>query len=142
MKLSYNTPSTMYTVTNAAKIKIGSFESEFKNAAAVPWNEVKRQRNHRKLALMIYRQRRRARLKARERAQGHLRSVGGMDVNIFQRIWILLKLWIDFHDHVVLIQLREDCGDLSLPEGVVQGVVDIRRKNAQARRGVGIDGQR
>src|ERR1700745_4346535 len=28
----------MYTVMMAARIKIGSFESEFKNAAAVPWD--------------------------------------------------------------------------------------------------------
>src|SRR5580698_202185 len=37
MKLSYKTPSTMYTVTSAARIKIGSFCSEAWNEAAVPW---------------------------------------------------------------------------------------------------------
>ena len=36
MKLSYNTPSTMYTVTSAARISSGSLASEFVNDAAVP----------------------------------------------------------------------------------------------------------
>jgi hypothetical protein len=39
MKLSYRTPSTMYTVTSAARISSGSFDSEFSNDAAVPWND-------------------------------------------------------------------------------------------------------
>ena len=37
MKLSYSTPSTMYTVTSAARISRGSLVSEFLKAAAVPW---------------------------------------------------------------------------------------------------------
>src|ERR1700678_1702363 len=37
MKLSYNTPSTMYTVTRAANINRASLDSEFLNDAAVPW---------------------------------------------------------------------------------------------------------
>ena len=36
MKLSYSTPSTMYTVTSAARISSPSFESDPSNAAAVP----------------------------------------------------------------------------------------------------------
>ena len=38
MKLSYSTPSTIYTVTSAARISSASFESEFLNDAAVPSN--------------------------------------------------------------------------------------------------------
>src|ERR1700691_1240013 len=37
-KLSYKTPSTMYTVTSAARISKGSLASELVNDAAVPWN--------------------------------------------------------------------------------------------------------
>ena len=37
MKLSYSTPRTMYTVTSAARISSGSFDSELRNDAAVPW---------------------------------------------------------------------------------------------------------
>src|SRR5580700_2116135 len=37
-KLSYKTPSTMYTVTSAARISNGSLASELVNDAAVPWN--------------------------------------------------------------------------------------------------------
>ena len=36
MKLSYSTPSTMYTVTKAARMSSGSFDSEALNEAAVP----------------------------------------------------------------------------------------------------------
>jgi len=36
MKLSYKTPSTIYTVTIAARISSGSLVSEFLNEAAEP----------------------------------------------------------------------------------------------------------
>ena len=36
IKLSYKTPSTMYTVTSAARISNGSLDSEFVKDAAVP----------------------------------------------------------------------------------------------------------
>ena len=36
IKLSYKTPSTMYTVTSAARMSNGSLASEFVNDAAVP----------------------------------------------------------------------------------------------------------
>ena len=91
---------------------------------------------------MIQRERRAARLHAREGTQRNLRTGGGVHVNIFQRIGILLELRIDFHHHVILIELREDGGDLALAEGVVQRVVDIRGQHAEARGGVAIDGQR
>src|SRR5271156_388931 len=37
MKLSYSTPSTIYTVTRAARMSSASLESEFLKEAAVPW---------------------------------------------------------------------------------------------------------
>jgi len=43
---------------------------------------------------------------------------------------------------VVLIELREDGGDLALSKRVVQGIVNVRRKNAEARRGVAVNHQR
>ncbi len=43
---------------------------------------------------------------------------------------------------MVLIHLRVEGIDLPLPEGVVQGVVDRRRRDAHARRRCSVDGQR
>ncbi len=51
------------------------------------------------------------------------------------------KFGSDFHDHVVLIQLREDGGDLALAEGVVEGVVDVGHGDAEAGGGIAIDDQ-
>src|ERR1700731_744479 len=80
-------------------------------------------------------------LETRERAEGHLRAVGGLYVNVFQRIGVLLELRIHFDDHVILIQLSEDGGDQALAESVVESVVDIGGKNAKARSGVAVDGE-
>ena len=60
-------------------------------------------------------------------------------VNILQRVRVLLELRIDFQDHVILIELREDRGDLALAKGVVERVVDVGGQNAEARSGVAID---
>jgi len=60
----------------------------------------------------------------------------------FQRIGILLELRIDFHDHVILVELGKDCGDLALAKGIVERVVNVGRKNAEARSGVAVDGER
>ena len=40
---------------------------------------------------------------------------------------------------MILIQLREDGGDLTLAIGVVERVVDVRRKNAQARSSIAVN---
>ena len=42
---------------------------------------------------------------------------------------------------MVLVQLRKDDGNLPLPEGVVERVVDGLRKDSQPRRRVAIDGE-
>ena len=51
----------------------------------------------------------------------------------------LLELGLHLQDDAVLVQLREDGGDLPLAEGVVEGVVDHLRRDAQARGGVAVD---
>ena len=43
---------------------------------------------------------------------------------------------------MILIELRENGGDLALTEGVVERVVNIGGKNAEARSSVTIDGER
>src|SRR5260370_41807821 len=91
---------------------------------------------------MVQRQRRVIRVEAREGAQRDLRSVGGLYVNVLQRIGILLELWIDFHNHVVLVQLRKNRGDLALAKGVVERVVNVGRKNTEAGSGVAVDRNR
>src|SRR5258708_20158553 len=65
-----------------------------------------------------------------------------MHVNLFQRVRILLEGWVHFQNHMVLIQLRENRGDLALAKSVVQRVVDRLRQNTQARCCVTIDGNR
>ena len=52
------------------------------------------------------------------------------------------KLGLDFHHDVVLVQLREDGGDLALAEGVVEGVVDVGHGDAEAGRGVAVNDER
>ncbi len=91
---------------------------------------------------MIDRERGTARLKSRKGAKGHLLPVGGMHVDVLQRVGILLEVGLHFHHHVILIELGEDGGDLALAEGVVEGIVDIGGKNAQARGGIAVDRKR
>src|SRR5260370_1991156 len=54
---------------------------------------------------------------------------------------MLLELRIYFQDDVVLIQLSKNGGDQTLPESVVQRVVDVGRKNAEAGSSIAIDGE-
>ncbi len=103
--------------------------------------QVERKSDHGKLALMVQSERCFTGIEVREGAERHLRAIRGFDVNILQRFGILLKLRIDFHDDVILVQLREDGGDLALAESVVKRVVNVRRKNAESRCGVPVDGE-
>jgi hypothetical protein len=48
---------------------------------------------------------------------------------------ISLKVGNRFEDHVVLIQLRVQRGNLALAESVVQRLIDHLRRNAHARSG-------
>ena len=49
------------------------------------------------------------------------------------------KLRIDLEHDVVLVERGEDRRDDALAEGVVERVVDRRRQDAEARRGIAID---
>src|SRR5229473_622797 len=62
-----------------------------------------------------------------------------MDVDIFEGVGRLLELRVGFQHNVILIQLSVDRGDLALAEGVVQSVVDVGGKNAEARGGVAVN---
>src|SRR5215813_3655035 len=62
-----------------------------------------------------------------------------MDVNIFQRIGVLLELRIHFHDDVILIELRVNRGDLALAEGVVESIVNVSWENAEPGCGVAVN---
>src|SRR5262249_50087541 len=52
-----------------------------------------------------------------------------------------LKLLLDLHDYVILIQLCEDGRHLTLAKRVVQGVVDHLGGYAESRSGISIDNQ-
>src|ERR1700737_5004338 len=53
-----------------------------------------------------------------------------------------MKLRIDFHHHVILIELRENGGDLALAKRVVKGVINVGGQNSQARGSVAVNGER
>ena len=52
-----------------------------------------------------------------------------------------LELRLRFQNHVVLVELRVHRVDLALAEGVVERVVDGRRRDAQPRCGDAVDRQ-
>src|ERR1700674_5970923 len=106
------------------------------------WGQVGVEGNKGKLALVVQGQSRGVGLKTREGAEGNLQAVGGFYVDVLQGIGILLELGIDFHDDVILVELGENGGDLSLAESVVKSVVNIGGKNVEARRAVAGGGGR
>src|ERR1019366_9179651 len=57
-------------------------------------------------------------------------------VNALQCIRRHLILRVNLEHHVILIQRLVDGRDLALTEGVVEDVVDLRRRNSQPRRGI------
>src|SRR5258708_40271950 len=81
-------------------------------------------------------------VETREGAERDLRAVGRLYVNVFQRIGILLELRIDFQNDVILVELSEDRGDLALAKGIVERVVNVGRKNGEARSCVTVDRER
>src|SRR6267143_177314 len=104
--------------------------------------QIERESDDRKLALMIECEGGGAGLETRKGAERDLCAVGRLYVNVFQRIGILLELRIDFQDHVILVELGKNCGDLSLAKGIVERVINVGRKNSEARGGVAVDGER
>src|SRR5207245_10004567 len=103
-------------------------------------SEIERESDDLKLALMIQREGGVAGIKAREGTERNLRAVGRLYINIFQRIRILLELRIHFQNHVILIELGKNRGDLPLAKGIVKRVVNVGGKNAESRGGVAVDG--
>ena len=103
--------------------------------------QIERQRDHGELSLVIHRQRGVRSLEVAEGGQRNLHSAVGVHVNVLERIRILRKLRIHFQHHVVLVQLGKYGGNLALPEGVVERIVDGLGQNAQTRRGIAIDDQ-
>ena len=93
--------------------------------------EVEGQRHRRKLPLVIDGERGGARHEAGEGGQGHLRPRRRLHVDALERVGIFLVGGQDLEHHVVLVQLGVDGRDLALAEGVVQGVVDELRYDAQ-----------
>ena len=65
-----------------------------------------------------------------------------MDVKTVQIVGVRLKLRFTFEYNVVLIHLRIHGADLPLTEGVIQGVIDGRRRDSQSRGGDAVDHQR
>src|SRR5256885_3533457 len=70
--------------------------------------KIERKRDYRKLALVIDSKGSIRRLEMRERAQGHLRVVRRVNINVVEGARILLKIGRHFQNHVILIELRED----------------------------------
>src|SRR6266576_3094210 len=74
-----------------------------------------------------------------ECAQRHRAAAGRADINVLRLCWIALELWQRFENHVVLIQLREERGDLPLAEGVIKRVIYRLRRDAEPRGGYTIN---
>ena len=73
------------------------------------------------------------RSEVRKRCERDRRPVVDAHVNILQRVGAVGKFRSHFHDHVILVQRLVHDRHLALAKGVVEGVVDVRRRNAQPR---------
>ncbi len=76
-----------------------------------------------------------------EHAEWHLRAVARLHIEIVERGGVGLEVGRDLHHHVILVELREDGGDLALAEGIVERVVDVGHGDAQPRSGVAVNDQ-
>src|SRR5437667_8429532 len=74
-----------------------------------------------------------------ERAQRHGAAAGRADINVLQLGWIALELRQRFKNHMILIQLREECGDLTLAKSVIKRVVNCLRSDSESRCGYAIN---
>ncbi len=90
---------------------------------------------------MIDRQRRIRGVELGKCRKRHLRASARLHIQIFERSWVLLKLRSHFQDHVILIQLGEDGRNLALSKGVVERVINLRRKDSQPRCSIAVDRQ-
>ncbi len=78
-------------------------------------------------------------LKMAERGERHLLSAHRLHINVGEIAGVILELRPDLKHHVILVQLREDGGDLALAKGVIQRVIDGLRQDAEACRGIAVD---
>ena len=90
---------------------------------------------------MVDDQGRRRRREAREGGKRDVLSGGRLGVEGPQNLRVLPILRRHFHDDVILVQGRVHGRNLALAEGVVERIVDILRRQAQARGGVPVDGE-
>ena len=88
---------------------------------------------------MVHGKRRRRRLDRRERAQGHRAAGRGAQVDVLEVLRTDLQLGRSFEDDAVLVELGEHRRDLALSERVVERVVDLLRRDAEARRRAPVD---
>ena len=102
------------------------------------WSEVERDRHGGKLSLVVDAERRRRLGDLGEGAERHLRARRRAHVQHLHLRRIHLELRFHLQHDAVLVQLRVHGGDLALAEGVVEGVVDRLRRDAEPRRGVPI----
>ena len=72
---------------------------------------------------------------------GTLPPAGGHEVDVLQAVRVGLELRRHLQDHVVLVELGEDRRHLPLPEAVVEAVVDVLRRDAQAGGGLPVEGR-
>ena len=108
-------------------------------AERIPRREVEAQRGRGKLLLMRQQQRRGGFLEPRDGRQRHLRVVGAGHPQQPQHAGVLLPRGVGFQHHPILVGLPEDGGDLALPEGVVQRVLDRLHRHTQPHRRVSVD---
>ena len=94
--------------------------------------EVERHGDYRKLPLMVHCEGRVHRLQVSKSAERHGSAHARLNVEMVQVRRILLKSGQRFHHNMVLIQLCKYRRDLALAEGVIKGVVEGLRRDAEA----------
>ncbi|MNQ80753.1 hypothetical protein D3C85_957460 [compost metagenome] len=103
--------------------------------------EVEGHHHRRELADVGDRQLRLTLLDMRQAGQAHLPAIGGLDVNLVQRIRADLLAGLRLQHHAVLTGLGVDRGNLPLTEGVVQRIGDVRHRHPDPRRRIAVDHQ-
>jgi hypothetical protein len=80
-------------------------------------------------------------LHAGERAEWHELARCGAHIEVPQCVGVELELRIELEHDVILVELREDCRNLTLAKGVVQCIVDRLWRDPEAGCGVAVDAQ-
>ncbi|MNV42019.1 hypothetical protein D3C71_1336760 [compost metagenome] len=88
--------------------------------------EVERHHHRRELADVGDRQLRLTLFDMRQAGQPHLAAIGGLDVDLVQRLRADLLAGLRLQHHAVLTGLGVDRGNLPLTEGVIQRIGDVR----------------